>query len=310
VRRTRDADHEAFDPTKAAYRGGWSRTALARHLEGEGIEIGPGHQPWPLPYEGASLKLVDKWTADECRALFPELGEAAVFPEPDVICDLDADGLAPFDDASVDFVIASQIFEHVANPLRLLDDIHRVLRPGGVVLLLLPDRRRTFDQARSATDVEHVVAEYQAGVTEVDDAHITEFMEHTGPLTGTFAGLSREEEIELHRKRSIHVHAWHEEDFLAVLVHAIGDMGHAWEVVDAVLADEDAVEVDPRHVFGFVMRKSTVTLPPEVRARRFEHVYWTWFHEWHAAHRIRGEYLMKPLRRFGRRVRRRLPGLR
>ena len=51
------------------------------------------------------------------------------------------------------------------------------------------------------------------------------------------------------------------------------------------------------------MRKSTVELPPDVRAERFEHIYWTWFHEWHAAHRIRLQYLMRPLRRAQRRLR-------
>ena len=207
-------DDGSFDPVKAAYRGGWSRTALARYLEGRGHR--DRRRPQALAPSRARER-ASRWSTGgpprSAGALFPELGEGARFSDPDVVCDMDRDGLAPFADASLDFVIASQILEHLANPLRVLDEIHRVLRPGGVVLLLLPDRRRTFDHARPATGVDHVVAEYEAGVTEVDDAHIEEFVTHTGPLTD-FGDISRSEEIELHRKRSIHVHSWHEEDFL------------------------------------------------------------------------------------------------
>jgi ubiquinone/menaquinone biosynthesis C-methylase UbiE len=44
----------------------------------------------------------------------------------------------PFPSASFDIVTASALIEHVADPPRLLQEIHRVLRPGGVVLLTTP----------------------------------------------------------------------------------------------------------------------------------------------------------------------------
>jgi ubiquinone/menaquinone biosynthesis C-methylase UbiE len=43
-----------------------------------------------------------------------------------------ADSMAmPFDNASFDIVSCSQIYEHVPDPKRLLDEIYRLLRPGG-----------------------------------------------------------------------------------------------------------------------------------------------------------------------------------
>jgi SAM-dependent methyltransferase len=152
---------------------------LARHLLGDGVELGPGHSPFPVPYSGTNVRYVDRWLPDTNRDLFPELREAT-FPMPDIIADLDTDRLKALDDESQDFVIASHVLEHLANPLAMLDEIHRVLRSGGVALVLLPDRRRTFDRDRLPTLVQHLVAEYEADVTTVSDAHVEDFLRGVG----------------------------------------------------------------------------------------------------------------------------------
>jgi SAM-dependent methyltransferase len=46
----------------------------------------------------------------------------------------------PFDDASFDFVINNQVMEHVENIDIVLAEIRRVLKPGGAVLSLFPDK--------------------------------------------------------------------------------------------------------------------------------------------------------------------------
>ena len=110
---------------------------LARFLAGDGVELGPGHSPFPIPYPGTNVRYVDRWVPDTNRELFPELGEAT-FPMPDIVADLDTDRLSALDDESQDFVIASHVLEHLANPLAMLGEIHRVLRTWGVALVLLP----------------------------------------------------------------------------------------------------------------------------------------------------------------------------
>jgi SAM-dependent methyltransferase len=44
----------------------------------------------------------------------------------------------PFDDAEFDSIVANQVFEHVFDPDRFLDEARRILRPGGMALLTLP----------------------------------------------------------------------------------------------------------------------------------------------------------------------------
>jgi len=46
----------------------------------------------------------------------------------------------PFDDASFDLVISGQVLEHVEEPARLVREMGRVLRPGGMVILTAPWR--------------------------------------------------------------------------------------------------------------------------------------------------------------------------
>jgi len=38
----------------------------------------------------------------------------------------------PFDDASFEIVICSHVYEHVPDPVQMFDEIHRVLRTGGI----------------------------------------------------------------------------------------------------------------------------------------------------------------------------------
>src|SRR2546426_995789 len=49
-------------------------------------------------------------------------------------------GKMPFDDGFFDFVFHNQVFEHVPDLDQVLQEIRRVLKPGGVMLSLFPSR--------------------------------------------------------------------------------------------------------------------------------------------------------------------------
>jgi len=57
---------------------------------------------------------------------------------------IDGAGL-PFDDASFDLVTSFQVIEHVADPMPYLDEIKRVLRPGGMALFTTPNAAIRLD---------------------------------------------------------------------------------------------------------------------------------------------------------------------
>lgn len=61
--------------------------------------------------------------------------DAAFGPSTDVVCD--AHDL-PFEDSVFDAVVCQAVLEHVADPQRVVSEIHRVLRPGGLVYSEVP----------------------------------------------------------------------------------------------------------------------------------------------------------------------------
>ena len=54
----------------------------------------------------------------------------------------DVDEPLPFGDASFDGVVLKDLLEHVADPVAVVAEVRRVLRPGGIVFASSPDAQR------------------------------------------------------------------------------------------------------------------------------------------------------------------------
>ncbi len=63
---------------------------------------------------------------------------APEFAGPDVLIQDISNGI-PFPDGAYDFVFCIEVLEHVPNPYGTLGEIHRVLKPGGVLVLSVPN---------------------------------------------------------------------------------------------------------------------------------------------------------------------------
>lgn len=53
-------------------------------------------------------------------------------------------GRLPFRDGSVERIVCSEVLEHIANDGEVLNEIHRVLKPAGHLILTLPVRAELF----------------------------------------------------------------------------------------------------------------------------------------------------------------------
>jgi SAM-dependent methyltransferase len=71
----------------------------------------------------------------------PEAVEAARSRGRQVLL-VDGDEPLPFDEESFDGVVLKDVLEHVANPVTLVREVRRVLRPGGRVFASSPDAQR------------------------------------------------------------------------------------------------------------------------------------------------------------------------
>lgn len=78
--------------------------------------------------------------------------------------------------ANYDFVLSSHVLEHSANPILALSEWMRLLKDQGTLVLLLPHKDRTFDHRRPVTTMEHLLADFRAGMTEDDLTHMREIL--------------------------------------------------------------------------------------------------------------------------------------
>lgn len=76
-----------------------------------------------------------------------------------------------------DFLLSSHSLEHLANPMKALEGWLRTLQPGGALLVVVPDRRYTFDHRRPVTPFEHLLDDYKNNTGENDLTHLDEILE-------------------------------------------------------------------------------------------------------------------------------------
>ena len=89
-----------------------------RWFVGDGIDIGAGGDP-----------------LGNYREMFPRMGSCRAWDMPDG----DAQTLESVPDQSVDFVHSSHCLEHMVDPRIALDHWIRVLKPGGHLVVIVPD---------------------------------------------------------------------------------------------------------------------------------------------------------------------------
>lgn len=177
-------------------------SALAhKYCVGKGLEIGgSAHNPFGLDtlnvdYTGS---LDTSFKQDEIRLC----GTAR---KVDVVANGDE---IPLSDGSQDFIVSSHVFEHFPNPIKALIEWDRLLRPGGVIFMIVPHKQRTFDKDRERTNLPHLIEDYKNKETEnIETAHG-------------------------------HQHVWITEDITELINYMISDMKMKWKILEVQDVDD------------------------------------------------------------------------
>ena len=122
---SRDAsDNFVFQRSILAYH------EAAKRIEGDVLEIGTGsgYGIELIAPHAKKFVTIDKFMAEGDRALPDnvEFRQATVPP-------------LPFESESFDYVILFQVIEHIKEDIDFVREIHRVLRPGGKVIITTPN---------------------------------------------------------------------------------------------------------------------------------------------------------------------------
>lgn len=185
------------------------RDQLAREYAiGKGIEIGAFHTPWPLP-DGSSVEFVD--TRDRAALLkildaeydvFPRHKDAV--PETDHICA--AETLDLIGPATQDFVLASHVLEHCFDPLMALRNWLRVLKPGGHILMAVPEAENWLDKNREVTSLDFLKRIYRERDPEARRGYKAQQFREYFIIVEQLSGERLEQEISLAIEDGADVH--------------------------------------------------------------------------------------------------------
>ena len=115
-----------------------------------GIEIGPGYRPTFPKAQGYSITVIDHCPTEDLIAKYqmdqtvPDELVRQIEPV-DVVWSggsySDLPGLA----GNADYVAASHVIEHATDVCGFLQDCASLLKPGGLLLLAIPDRNFVLD---------------------------------------------------------------------------------------------------------------------------------------------------------------------
>ena len=214
------------------------RTWICRDLRGAGVEFGAELRPIEIP-AAANVLYSDRLPTEQLSVKFgPEERDRLV--PVDFVDDIAKMENVPDDHR--DFFIASHVIQQIADPLGVLSIAAEKLRPGGRLVLVVPDQRRTFDAARSTTPLSRLVVHHLAD----EPSHM---LESYFEMAFAVEGLGARESLEVARARmaageDTQLHTFTYESFRAVARLACAMFGYkeVWSQDGQLPDDSQAAE--------------------------------------------------------------------
>lgn len=139
----------------------------ALDLSGRGLEVGPSYNPLVAKSSGRRIETVDHAQQDELVAKYRGFGlaeEQLARIEPVDHLWLGGSLLDVIPEhGAYDYIIASHFIEHTVDLIRFLTDCQVLLRDGGRLALVVPDKRFCFDRFQPLSTLGDVLDAAQTG---------------------------------------------------------------------------------------------------------------------------------------------------
>ena len=80
----------------------------------------------------------------------------------------------PFEDNSLDYVLTSHVIEHFYDPIKTLKEWYRVIKQGGYIAMIVPDKLRN-DNNPTSTSLQELIDRHSSPAPEWYDSHHAQY---------------------------------------------------------------------------------------------------------------------------------------
>lgn len=123
----------------------------------------------------------------------------------------DATDISSISNQTYDFIFASHILEHIANPIKALHEWCRVVRDHGYLILILPEKSICFDHKRDYTPFSTLLQKYENNVGEDNLDSLPEILSlHDLSMDAAAGNIDqfRERSLNNYTNRCLHHHVF------------------------------------------------------------------------------------------------------
>jgi SAM-dependent methyltransferase len=185
------------------------REIIVSRLKGRGIEYGAGSRPNRVPLD-VQVEYAEPFQSEEQyeRMKYNENTVVPKFSNP-------IEDQYEFENDCLDFIVAAHVIEHTPNPIKAIVESYRTLKKGGHLVLIVPDKRHTFDRPRDITTLQHLITDYEDYKRERDLEHYYDFF-----IKVKRTKNPKEDAEQFYRDgKDTHFHVWDPASFHELLSH-------------------------------------------------------------------------------------------
>lgn len=156
----------------------------------------------------------------------------------------DAINIANVLNDSYDFLFASHVLEHIANPIKALKEWLRIIKNDGYLILILPEKSCSFDHNRIISSFSTILEQYNKDVGEDDLSSLPEILEKHDLLLDIQAGnfeRFKERSLNNYNNRCLHHFVYNEDTLKEICsflnceyIYSITEGINIWFIIRAI----------------------------------------------------------------------------
>jgi SAM-dependent methyltransferase len=211
---------EIISATLSLAMGRQSAVAKRVRLDGRGLEISPGAAPLIRREDAAGgLTYCDKVGGDAWKASYGAKAQGEMLSSDVTLGTRRLDEVFPA--AHFDYVVSSHVLEHIPDFIGFFKSVEIVLKPNSDLVMIVPDKRYTFDVLREPTSIAQIERAHELRLIHPSREMMREFFSHidhaataellwakTHQPAPTFSADQVEERLGRTKPEDIDLHCW------------------------------------------------------------------------------------------------------